>query len=275
MKKLIPSALAVLVSCLYFVMPAAAQQKTAPAREDIVVMQNGEEKHGKITEVDTDIVKFMHSGETLLYTLKKSDISKITFASGRIEMISHPPKESTADQPPYPVMTPNLVAILPFKYRQVNGYPEPVAETKEKLQDDTYAYLSKRAATYRFQDPQTTNALLFRRGIDENTIRGYTYAELCSILGVEYIIHGSLSRSSRETVDTYEGKEIRKEDNKLNQTKVANTTVDKQYNNEVSIMIYNSRNDRIYSNQRTALMMEENSYWYALAFMLKRCPLYR
>lgn len=266
------------VICFLFTYPnPLAAQSTAPKKaqvikEDSIMMLSGEVKHGKVTGVQPDVILFVHSGEELEYSLKKSDINKIVFSSGRTETISGASKEST-DQ--YPPMERNLVAILPFKYRSVGEALEQISATREKLQDDTYSYLSKRNGVYNFQDPQTTNALLIRRGIDETTIKGYTYAELCKILGVEMIVQGSLSRSSKENVASAETKTITaKDDDRIRQNKASSTVVEKTYQNEVAVLIYNYQNSKVFDSHRTAMFQTETSYKDALFYMLKRCPIY-
>jgi len=65
-----------------------AQTKTI--RVDIVQKTNGEEMKGKVTRItDTDI-SFVYAGETLEYSIKKSDIQKVTYASARTEVLAKP-----------------------------------------------------------------------------------------------------------------------------------------------------------------------------------------
>lgn len=255
----------------------AAPKKAAVAKEvkeDSVIMLNGEAKHGKVTNVQADAVLFIHSGEKLEYSLKKSEISKIVFASGRTEVVTVPTVAKSPEDN-YPPMERNLIAVLPFKYRSVGEALEQIAATKEKLQDDTYSYLSKRNGVYRFQDTQTTNALLLRNGIDENTIKGYTFSELCKILGTELIVQGSLSRSSKENVASAETKTITaKDDDRIRQNKANSTVVEKTYQNEVAVQIYNYQNSKVFDEHRTAIFQNEASYKDALFYMLKRCPIY-
>lgn len=69
-------------------------QSTTTEKADVILKINGDEMKGKITKIsDTDLT-FIYSGETLEYTVKKSDILKITHASGRIETINQPPLPS-------------------------------------------------------------------------------------------------------------------------------------------------------------------------------------
>ncbi|HVI44379.1 MAG TPA: hypothetical protein VM802_05905 [Chitinophaga sp.] len=267
-----------ILSCLLVSLIPAVAQKSVQTKEDVIVMLNGEEKHGKITSVDENTIRFIHNGETLVYTLKKSDINKITFASGRVEVVNNPAATKPAGEELPPVQ-PNMVAILPFKYRDNDTRPDMVAVTKQKLQENTFTYLSKHGGMYKFQDPQTTNALLFRRGIDDNNIAGYTYGDLCRLLGVEYIVTGGVYRSSKEEINSQGGEERTSKDkgdgrSRESGTSSSNTTIEKKYVNEVTLGIYNQRNESIYSKQRTAFLNEETSYKDALYYMLKRCPIY-
>lgn len=249
--------------------------KTSPGKEDVILMLNGEEKHGKITEMHPNALKFIHTGETLVYELKKADINKITFASGRVEVVNAPSagagkQDADAGRP----IEPGLVAILPFKYIAVNEPLQQVIEKGEKLQNDTYVYLSKRNGQYKFQDPNTTNALLYKKGIDANTIKGYTYDELCKILGAEFVLQGTLSRSVKESVNSSSTTTSQSEGNKKQRDNSANTTVENQYENEVTLGIFNKQNEKIFANRRTAFLNNEGSYHDALFYMLKRSPVY-
>jgi hypothetical protein len=265
--------LLMLLSCFSFL--KAQTGKPASAKEDVILMLNGEEKHGRITEMQTNTIKFIHTGETLVYDLKKADINKITFASGRVEVVSaaagNPAKEPVETGRPIEA---GLVAILPFKYIAVNEPLQQVNEKGEKLQNDTYVYLSKRNGQYKFQDPNTTNALLYKKGIDGNTIKGYTYDELCKVLGAEFVLLGTLSRSVKESVNSSSSSTTKHEDGKRQQDNSANTTVENQYENEVTLGIFNKQNEKIFANRRTAFLNNEGSYHDALFYMLKRSPVY-
>jgi len=271
--KFLMAVLLVLLSGASFLQ--AQTGKTSPAKEDVILMLNGEEKHGKITAMQATTIKFIHSGETLVYDLNKSDISKITFSSGRVEVISAPAgntgREPVDNGRP---IEPGLVAILPFKYIAVNEPLQQVNEKGEKLQNDTYVYLSKRNGPYKFQDPNTTNALLYKKGIDNNTIKGYTYDELCRILGAEFVLQGTLSRSVKESVNSFNTGTTKYDDNKKRHDNSSSTTVENQYENEVTLGIFNQRNEKIFTNRRTAFLNNEGSYHDALFYMLKRSPVY-
>ena len=93
------------------------------AKADKILMTSGEIKEGHVTAIDDETVQFVHLNETLLYTLKKIKISKIEFASGRIEVYHE--VEASAGGDPSLKDHHNKVAMLPFIYvrdgRQLKG----------------------------------------------------------------------------------------------------------------------------------------------------------
>src|SRR6476646_12029352 len=56
---------------------------------DVITKTNGEELSGKVIEISDNEIKFSYPGETLVYTFKKADIRKITYASGRTETFNN------------------------------------------------------------------------------------------------------------------------------------------------------------------------------------------
>jgi hypothetical protein len=73
-------------SLLIFIVNTLHSQTNSP-KSDVILTIKGEEMIGDIQEINDSEIKFSYKGEKLLYTLKKSDIQKITFGSGRIEVI--------------------------------------------------------------------------------------------------------------------------------------------------------------------------------------------
>src|ERR1700754_4805051 len=76
-----------LLSLLFIAVGMRAQQA---AKNDVVLKLNGDELTGKVIKINDTDIEFAYAGETLTYTIKKSEIMKITFASGRIEVINKP-----------------------------------------------------------------------------------------------------------------------------------------------------------------------------------------
>src|ERR1700759_3050762 len=95
-------------------------------KNDVITKINGDELTGKVIEINENEIKFSYPGETLIYTFKKADIRKISYASGRTETFNQSASsEAKAD----PAATgksatagsdagdhSNRVAILPFSY---------------------------------------------------------------------------------------------------------------------------------------------------------------
>lgn len=88
MKKLVRINIFILLSLVFtIVQPTMAQKKniSIPQKEDIIFMLNGKKKQGQIKSMEGSGLKFIHAGETVVCTLKRSEIYKIEFASGRTE----------------------------------------------------------------------------------------------------------------------------------------------------------------------------------------------
>src|ERR1700712_3403526 len=67
------------------------------SKNDVIFKLNGEELSGKVIEINENDVKFSYPGETLVYAIKKTEIFKINYASGRTEMFNKAaPAESAA-----------------------------------------------------------------------------------------------------------------------------------------------------------------------------------
>ena len=48
------------------------------------------------------------------------------------------------------------------------------------------------------QDPDDTNAKLYKAGITLENVRGFTSEDLCKALGVEYIVGGTVSQHKKQ-----------------------------------------------------------------------------
>jgi len=254
---------------------------------DVILKVNGDEMKGKITKItDTDLT-FIYSGETLEYTVKKSDILKITHSSGRIEVINQPPLPSDIRKNDQIVMkgTPadhhNRIAVLPFHYLIEN---QPGAdEIGLSAQQDTYAFLSQHSAGYTLIDPRTTNALLAKGGVTKDNITGFTMNELCNILGVEYIIDGTVKQNkasqtsySSDNSNTNVKRNGNDKVTKVNTYGSTYSNAEQRYDVSVSLSIYNDNNANIYNQSHRAFFSNtDGGFSSPLQYLLKRCPLYR
>ncbi|MBE9602717.1 hypothetical protein [Pedobacter sp. MC2016-24] len=275
MKKLVRINIFILLSLVFtIVQPTMAQKKniSIPQKEDVIYMLNGEKKQGQIKSMEGSGLKFIHAGETVVYTLKRSEIYKIEFASGRTEEVNPKITEKPGVQEPQKI-SPNLVAIIPFKVSTINE--QTAGDKGEKIQEEAYLCLSKNNnGIYKYQEPRITNLILFKKGVNESNIKGYSSEELCQLLGVEYIIQGSLTRSSEETLNTQERKTSEHTEDGKEQRKSVNTKVNKNYDSEILLGIYNVKNEKVYLKSRKSMLDDENSYKNTLVYLLKRCPVY-
>lgn len=256
-------------------------------KQDIIQKTNGEEITGKVIKITDSEVTFVYTGETAEYVIRKSDIAKIVHSSGRVEIMgtSGIPAQERQKEPV--VMTAssadnhNKIAILPFTYLMEN---QPGADAiGYKAQDDTYAFLSKHSAGYTILDTRTTNAALAKAGITKDKMMNFTMKEICTILGVEYVIDGIVTqnKSSQTSYTSGSSNTKVKTDNDKNIKGVSsygssNSSAAQNYEVSVGLKIYMDTNANIYNqNHRAFFSNTDGSFSSPLEYLLKRCPLYR
>jgi TolB-like protein len=262
-------------------------QSGNPSKQDVIQKTNGEEMKGKLIKVTDSDVTFVYAGETAQYVIKKSEIAKIVHASGRVENISQqslPAQNRQQDQVSMtasPVDHHNKIAILPFTFLMDN---QPGAdEIGYKAQEDTYGMLSQHAAGYTILDPRTTNALLNKAGVTKDKMINFTMKEICDILGVEYVIDGSVTQNkgyqTSSTSDVSNTKVKRNDNDKVKGVSSygsTNSNSVQRYDVSVSLHIYMDNNVSIYNQSHKAFFTNtDGSYSSPLEYLLKRSPLYR
>jgi len=268
-----------------FMVNAYSQTKSS-ANQDIVLKSNGEEMKGKVTQISDADIHFIYSGETAEYIIKKSDVLKITHSSGRVETFNQSPQPAETRKNDQVAMTAtpadhhNKIAVLPFAFlldRQAGAQ-----EVGIKAQEDTYSFLSQHAAGYTILDVRSTNALLIKAGVTRDKMMGFTMKEICDILGVEYVIDGTITQNKGyATSNTYGNTNTdikRKSDDKVkvNSSDYSNSNSVQRYDVSVSLNIYMDNNASIYNQTHKAFFSNtDGSYNSALEYLLKRCPLYR
>lgn len=287
MKRLLCFSIAV---CSYFVVLSQPDKKT-----DVVFKTNGDQLKGEVVEITDNNVRFKYTGEQVVYTFKKADIQKITFASGRTETFNN--ITSTNNNPTTPVQesvpaTPqevststmedrrNKVAILPFSFLK-DGQNLPQAASDE-LQHECFSRLSGHSGTYTIVNPRATNTILAKAGIDKSNMVRYSMAEICQILGVEYVVDGmvnqnntSQSTSRNTSYDFKKEKDNKKSNNdKISGSSRSSTNVEQEYETVTIINIYNDKSENIYSQRRKALFSTVGAYKNTIGYLLKRTPLY-
>lgn len=269
-----------LLSLLLVTVMAVAQQT---GKNDVVLKISGDELTGKVQAINDSAIVFSYAGESLTYTIKKSEILKITYASGRIEVFNKPstqPAAGGAAGKPAPSNMEahhNKVALLPFSF--VKDGQSADGTLGDQVQQEAFSFLSKHAGIFTILDPRTTNALLIKAGVNDQTIKGFTMEDLCNILGVEYVISGDVSQNkTTQTVQTNTYGQMKSKDDDDSKKKTYNSstygTATQNYQTSLNLGIYNDKGVTVYSQQRTSFWPTLDAYKNTLEYLLKRTPLY-
>jgi len=277
---------------LFFVFISVIAQTNS--NSDVVLKLNGDEIVGKVTEMGDTEIKFVHKGETLVYTIKKADILKITYASGRIEFINKIalPSESANttvnNNNTKSTVASNIgehhnkVAILPFSYlidKQDAGEQMTYA-----VQNEAFSFLSKHSGMLELQPTNTTNALLIKAGVNNGNIRGFTMGEICDILGVEFVLQGAITQNKTTASNISSGTATTKfTNNNKNSIGSINgrssysgvTTSIQNYRTSVTMNVFNDKGENIFSQDHSSFWSSDNAYKTTLQYLLKRSPLYK
>jgi len=207
---------------------------------------------------------------------------KITFASGRVEIINDAPEVKEGNPTPGSGLEAhhNKIAILPFSYivdKQSAG-----DEMSYKVQTECYSFLNNHVGELTIQDPITTNALMIKAGINQGNIRGFTMGEICNILGVEFIVTGTITQNET-SVSNYSGTSTsgKNEKNKKNTGNIFSaysssySSSTQNYQTAMTMNIFTDKNTNIYSKDHTSFWPSADAYKITLQYMLKRTPVYK
>ncbi|TNF45047.1 MAG: hypothetical protein EP311_00065 [Cytophagales bacterium] len=281
---------------LLFTLSVLGQDK----KVDTILKINGDELQGTVKEIQANSIKFSYAGEELTYEIAKADIIKITFASGRIEFFNKPSLSSESSNAPasskpgpefnQPQDHHNKVAILPFHY--LIDKQNASEEITYQVQSETYSYLNRHVGALTLQDVNETNALLIRNGVTEGNLRGFTMGEICNILGVEYVIQGTITQN-RTTVTSSSSTSYNNKnssgayvDSKGNlvgniygsSNKGSSSTyssAQQNYSTAITMNIYTDKGENIFSQDHTGFWPTTDAYKITLQYLLKRTPIYR
>lgn len=281
MKKLYVSLL-LIVSCL------SAVSQTSE-KNDVILKTNGEEMIGSIKAISDELVDFVYQNETIDYKVKTTDIVKITFASGRVQFLNNfdtnkKPDATLADHH-------NKVAILPFGFIKDQSDGSDAMSTK--IQEESYSVFKKYSGGLQFQEPRNTNALLIKAGVQNKNIQGFTMGEICDILGVEFVIQGTVTvqktnqtnvgsstTSTKNNGSAYvnnEGKLIGNiwGNNKSKSTSFGVSTNIQNYSSSIQVNIYNDKGNSIFSQDHSSFWNTQDAYKITLKYLAKRSPFYK
>lgn len=259
---------------------------------DIILKTNSEEMEGSVKSIEEKSLSFIYKNETIVYKVNLTDIVKITFASGRVQFFNkfdEPGNSNNASLEDHH----NKVAILPFAYIKDQQEGDPVMSNK--IQTETFALLSKHRGGLTYQSTNDTNALLIKAGVANNNIQGYTMGEICSILGVEYVIQGmvSVEKTTQQNINTYS--ETTKNQGKNNayidknghlignplengKSKSYGSSISsniQNYSTSMTMNVFNDKGDQIYSQDHASFWNTQDAYKSTLMYLAKRMPLYK
>lgn len=248
---------------------------------DVITKISGTTIEAEVKEVTDKYVKFTYVGESVVYTLNKSEIKNIKFKSGRVETFELTDVGGgTPSIVSEKVDHGNKVAILPFVY--LSDGQSGNNEMSVKVQNECYAYMSKHAVNYHVLDVHTTNAALAKAGISKSNIDNFSMLEICNTLGVAYVVTGMVTvdkssqtsyQSNAQNSNTKRNEEHTKSSSSSYNSTYA--TADQNYETTMNLSIYNDRGESIFNHNRKAFWHQQDSYKDALEYILKRSPLYK
>jgi hypothetical protein len=135
------------------------------------------------------------------------------------------------------------------------------------------------------QDPLTTNRLLAKNNIDMNDAATVDPQELAVVLGVEYVVFGTVDVMNEGTISTgsaattYKDKEKQNRDKNSKDTKASGTAVTSNsaitktnYDTRVALNIYTDQGSTFYAKSRNAFGNGMDSYSGTLDYLIKRTP---
>ncbi|WP_430406665.1 hypothetical protein [Fluviicola sp.] len=252
-------------------------------KNDVILKTSGDELTGKVQEIGDTDVKFVYAGETLVYQIKKTEIAKITFSSGRVEMYNSPkPSSAQADSIAKSGLEAhqNKIAILPFNY--LINKQDAGQEMTYKVQNEVFNVMNSHSGYMSVQPTATTNALLLKAGITGGNVRSFTMGEICNVLGVEYVIQGTITQdltsvsSSTSGSTTYSAKTNSSSNRSVGTVSGGSSSYSAQnYSTNVTMTIYTDKGETIFSQDHQSFWSSNDAYKTTLNYLLKRTPIYQ
>lgn len=249
-------------------------------KEDIIFLNDGSQKKGKVVSIGDDVVKFSYVGEEVQYELKKQAVNKIIFANGREESFANTAASLTAtgsNTANSSVSSGNLLAVIPFEV--VSNEPALTTDAmRREIQQSCIDALKSRNLSFQIQDARTTNSALAKANVAFSDIANHTPDDLAKLLHVDYVILGVYDIENKGTmsygsgIGTYTDK---KQDNKSKGTVVQsnNSYTSTNYDTKVQLAIYDSNGRQLFSDTRRPFMGSLDSYKGALKTLAKRITL--
>lgn len=260
---------------------AAQSSKT---EHDIIFMNDGGKREGKVLSVKDEVVKFVYTGETLEYDLEKADIHKIIFASGRTEIVNYSGNAETNTRQSLPSDRKGKIAVLPFEF--ISNDPSlDVYLLAEQLQADSYLSIKKYTRGLELQDPITTNNLLAGSKLLYSNLKAITPKEMAELLAVEMVVYGTANiRNSGDSThqNSYAHQNVMATKNKDGKKENTNSfgtayssnsvTTITNYDTKISVNFFNDNGVNVYAASRKSFGSDLDSYLATINYLIKRCP---
>jgi len=246
------------------------------AQNDVILKTDGSEMVGNIKAIEDKDITFVYKNETIEYKVPKVQIAKITFSSGRVEFYN----ESTELKDHH-----NKVAVLPFAFIKDMGSGDDVMS--KQIQQKAYTIFKAKSGQLEFQDPMTTNRLLSKAGIGNDNSQEYSMGEICEILGVEYLIQGTVSISDKGQTNTNvstttvkskgtgQGKIGTIPSGKATANTIGVGSSTETYSTSISMNIYNDKGENLFSKDHESFWNTQDAYEITLNWLAKRTPFYQ
>jgi len=254
----------------------------AQEKMDVIYMINGETKEGKVTGIHETSIDFVYTGEDLTYELKKSNIQKIIFASGRTQIITQSTEQSSNTPTSTAAERKNKLAVLPFT--MVSNDQGLMSEAMSgQIQHAAINSFKKNTHQIMVQDPMTTNALLLKNNLDPNSIKTMMPQKVAELLGVEFVVYGTANitfegtRSYGSSSTTYKDKTEKDKDKKEDKssgkefTSNSSSTVS-NYDTSIELNIFSDTGSNLYSVSRNGFGNSLDTYDGTLNYLIKRSP---
>ncbi len=247
---------------------------------DQILLQNGEVISVHVKKIEPNTITYSYEGEELENVVKKNEIAKITFKSGREQLFNQSvTKTIKRNDFEYPPMKTNQGAVLPFEFVfDGTAAPEEGLEAQEYYYNNLMRKPERNTITY--QDAELTLKRLRAAGIHEaQDMRSFEMTEIAKIVGAGILVTGKITVDYRSTTSTSSGSTTTKVDTKKKKVKSYSSdysTSTDEFNTKVLFRIYDKNGNKIIDVKRVPFMAStRNNYITALNYLMKRTPYYQ
>ena len=266
----------------YFLVITLQSANGQNAEADQLFLLNGDQQSVTVKKVDPETITYSFVGEDLENVIKKDEVAKIVFKSGREQVFSNTPamtEASRSNDYKYPPMEEKMGAVLPFDF-VFDDASSP--EEGEQAQEYYYSELMRKPErnTINYQDLETTRRRLRDAGIGgADDLQTYDMAEIAKIVGVGVLITGKIVVKYDKTVSNSSESTTVKVDDKKNKGKAYTneySTSRDEFSTRVTFKIYNQDGNKLLEESRVPFLgSTRDSYVSTLSYLMKRTPFYK